>query len=155
MRKPATCPMCRSKVPIPRSAEQGDTVTCPDCDEVFTPKSLRKGHYDPKDEDTFGVGATAADPEKATKSRKAKALMAQGRSEYANRHKSAARPTFGGPEVFLLILSGVCAVAFPLGYLVAKRFPTKGEGAAIILFYALMVGGMGFRMIRARWRIEG
>jgi len=155
MRKPATCPMCRSKVPVPRSAEPGDTVTCPDCDEVFTPKSLRKGHYDPKDEDTFAVGATAADPEKAQKSRKAKALMAQGRSEYANRYKSAQGVTFGGPEVFLLIIAAVFALALPLGYVVAKRFPTKGEGALIVFAYCGMIFGMGFRMIRARWRIGG
>ena len=155
MRKPAKCPMCKSKVGIPRDAEPGDTVTCPDCDEVFTPKSLRKGHYDPKDEDTFAVGAVAADPEKAQKSRRAKALMAHGRSEYANRYKSGARPVFGGPEMFLLILAAVCAVALPLGFLVAKRFPTTGEGALIVFAYCLMIGGMGFRMIRARWRIGG
>ena len=155
MRKPATCPTCKTTVPVPRDAEPGDTITCAACDEVFTPTSLRKGNYDPSDEETFAVGAAAADPEKAQKSRKVHALMAHGRAQDRDRFKSAARPVFGGPEVFLLILAAVCAVALPLGFVIAKRFPTQGERAAIVFGYSLMIGGAGFRMIRARWRNEG
>jgi hypothetical protein len=155
MRRPAKCPTCHTRVPIPRDAEQGDEVTCPACDEVFVPKSLRKGHYDVRDEETYGVGAAAADPQQAEKKRKAKMLMAHGRSEHADRYKSGAAPVFGGAEMFLLILAAVCAIALPLGFVIAKRFPTQGEGALIILAYAGMVLGMGWRMLKARWRIGG
>jgi hypothetical protein len=147
--------MCKAKVPIPRNAEQGDTITCPDCDEEFTPKVLQKGHYNPNEEETFAVGAAVADPEKAQKARKAKALMAQGRAERDNRFKSGPRPFFGGPEIVLLIFAAVFALALPAGYFVAKRFPSTGEGALIVFAYCGMMFFFGLKMIRRRKQIGG
>ena len=69
--------------------------------------------------------------------RKAKAMVAQARSR-RERHTSTPG-AFGGIEVVLLVLAAVMAVAFPVGYVIAKRFPSTGEMVLIIGAY---IGGL-------------
>ena len=158
----ATCPACKTEVKYAKGAEVGSTVTCPDCDEVFTPPKLMKKEkstkYDPeKDEDTFKVGRTDTKAEDRDKSAAfesaARAVRRREREEAAYRKQRP--PLFGGPEIVLLVFAAAFTLALPVGFGVAKRFPNTGETALIMFAYLGMVFAGGIKMIRARRRHGG
>jgi hypothetical protein len=156
----APCPACKSEVKYDKDAEIGSTVTCPECDEVFTPPKLKKKKkekkYDPAtDEDTYKVGRAPRDPDEKAKSQKVAAAVHHA----ARRAREETRPKrpqlFGGPEIVLLVFAVAFTVALPVGFVVAKRFPSTGESALITFAYLGMFFAVGFKMIRARWRAGG
>jgi hypothetical protein len=79
------------------------------------------------------------------------------RSAYADsrRPRRDSRPPFlGGPEVVLLVFAAVTAVAFPVGYVIARRFPSTGESVLIGGAYLGILFAFGIKMIRRRVRVE-
>src|SRR5688572_20131837 len=132
MPKMVPCPVCQADVKVPRDAEPGDEVTCPECDEAFIPKHLRKKGYDPKQAAGYDVEDRDDDDEEThetrEKRRKTKAIRAAGRELRRDERKSGARPFFGGIEVALILIALAVSSAGLLGFVVAKRFPTTGEG---------------------------
>lgn len=145
--------MCHADVKVPRDAETGTELTCAECHEVFVPPHLQPRPYDPREEEGYAVGGVVRDRDRSEKRRKAKAMVAQARSR---RERHTSKPgAFGGIEVVLLVIAGVCAVAFPVGYVIAKRFPSTGEmvliGGAYIGILLVFAG----RILRARARFGG
>jgi hypothetical protein len=157
MPKTVPCPTCRAEVKVPRDAEPGTELTCPECDETFVPPHLRPKAYDPHEEEGYAVGRVVPDRDRAEKRRKAKAMVAQARrNRRDDRRLSSSSPgAVGGIEAVLLVIAAVTAVAFPVGYVIAKRFPSTGEmvliGAAYIGLLLVFVG----RILRAKARLGG
>ena len=154
MPKTVPCPTCHVDVRVPRDAETGTELTCPECAEVFVPPHLRKGRaYDPEEEEGYAVGGVVKDRDRDQRRRKAKAMVAQARNR---REQHTSRPgAFGGIEVVFLVFALVAAVAIPVGYTIAKRFPSTGEmvliGAAYIGLLLMFAG----KVLRARSRFGG
>src|SRR5262245_22189605 len=153
MPKTVPCPMCRADVKLPRDAEPDTELTCPECHEEFVLPQLRPRPYDPHEEEGYAVGGVVKDRDREQKRRKAKAMVAQARSR---RERHTSKPgAFGGIEVVLLVIAAVCAVAFPVGYVIAKRFPSTGEmvliGGAYIGLLLMFAG----KVLRAKARLGG
>lgn len=163
----ATCPACRAAVPLPKYAEIGSTVTCPECDEVFTPPQLRvqapkkvvkaQAAYDPEeDEDTYKVGRAAADPESREKSRKVAnyARAAAVRDKLDKRRDRL--PWHEGPEIWLLILGVGLGGGLPFGFWLARNWDkvsnTRIYWVAVLLVAVLLVavglGGSAWAAVR-------
>ena len=149
---------------VPKNAETGSTVMCPECDEVFTPPQLKakapkkvvkaQAAYDPEeDEETYKVGRATSDRDEQEKSRRATAAMRAARARERERARPEYRPFFGALEVAVLILAAVAAVAVGVGYVVAKRFPNTGEGIAIVLVYVFGMLMFAGRVALARSRL--
>jgi hypothetical protein len=151
MPKTVPCPICRTDVKLPRDAEPGDELTCPNCDEVFVPPQLRrKEGYDPRDEETYEVGGTTRDVDRAKKKQKARALLRHGRRENEELWRNRAPGVIGGLEILLLIFAAVSAVALVIGYVLAQRAPKAGEAILIILGYCGLVGLFAWRKLVAK-----
>ncbi|HJZ59604.1 MAG TPA: hypothetical protein VKE74_31960 [Gemmataceae bacterium] len=158
MPKTVPCPTCRTAVKLPRDAEPGTELTCPDCAEVFVPKHLKKKAHEPEDEETYEVGAVTGkdDPEQTAKKRRAKVLMRQGRQMERDRRQPVRKPFFGGFEVILLVVAAATALAAVLGCLVVKRAPSTGEAILIVVVYCGLMLIFGWRkLIGARERLGG
>jgi len=158
MPKTVPCPTCQADVKLPRDAEPGTELTCPECHEVFVPPQLREKEYDPRDEEGYAVGGVLKDRDRAEKKRKAKALVRHGRRENraARRSNSSSPGALGGMEGVILILAVVAGFALVLGYVVAKRAPKAGEAALIIVGYCGLVLMFGWRrLIGGRQRLGG
>jgi hypothetical protein len=153
----AACPACQSDVRYSSDAEPGSTVTCPECDEVFTPPKLKKKEkkYDPKKEATYRVGRATSDLDEKEKTRKAGAAMRAAAHRAREEARPKRRPLFGGPEIVLLVFAAVFTAALPVGFLAAKRFPNTGESALIGGTYLGMLFAFGIKMIRGRMRVGG
>ena len=152
------CPACQSDVKYPKGAADGTTVTCPECDEAFTPPKLKKKvkRYDPAtDEDTYTAERATSDLDEKEKSRKVAAAVYHAKRRAREDARPKYQPFFGGPEVVLLVFAAVFTLALPVGFVVAKRLPNTGEGALIVFAYCGVLSIYGFRLIRARWRAEG
>jgi hypothetical protein len=153
MPKTVPCPMCQAEVKVPRDAETGTELTCPECHEVFVPPHLRPRPYDPREEEGYAVGGVVRDRDRTEKRRKAKAMVAQARSR---RERHTPTPgAFGGIEVVLLVIAAVCAVAFPVGYVIARRFPSTGEMVLIGGAYIGLLLLFAVRIMRAKARLGG
>jgi uncharacterized Zn finger protein (UPF0148 family) len=156
----ATCPACQSDVKFSKDAEPGDTVTCPECDEVFTPPQLKKKakkekKYNPLDEETYEVGHATSNADEKEKTRKAGAVMRAAMAEQRRKKKAPPRPLFGGFEIVLLVFAVVVTAALGLGFVVAKRFPNTGEGALIVVAYVGAMLVFAARVARARNQLGG
>ena len=153
----ATCPACQSDVRYPADADIGDTATCPECDEVFVPPKLRKKvkKYDPEEEETYKVGRATSDLDEKEKTRKAGNAVRAAMARERERKKKDPRPLIGGVEIALLVFAAMATAGFGLGFVVAKRFPTTGEGALIVIAYCGILFIYGFRLIRHRLWVEG
>jgi len=149
------CPVCQSDVPAPREAEPGIALTCPACREVFTPPHLVKKAHDPKIEESFDlVRRKKSDATKSAeareKRRKAKLYRKAGR-EYERDVNRTNRPSlFGGPELALLMFGLVAGLAAIIGYTAARRFPSIGEGALIVIVYCTILGVFALRRLMHR-----
>jgi hypothetical protein len=157
MPKTVPCPTCQAEVKVPRDAEPGTELTCPECHGVFVPPQLRKKEYDPREEEGYAVGGVLKDRDRAEKKRKAKALIRHGRREAREARRSSSSPgALGGLEGVILILAIVAGAALALGYVVAKRAPRPGEAALIIVGYCGMFLLFGWRkLIGGRERLGG
>ena len=156
----AACPACRTDVKFSKDAEPGDAVTCPECDEVFTPPQLRKKarrqkKYSPLDEETYEVGRATSDADESEKTRKAGAVMRAARAEKRRNKSAPPPPLFGGVEIVLLVFAAVATAALAVGFVIAKRFPNTGEGIAIVLVYVVAMLGFAVKVARARSRLGG
>jgi hypothetical protein len=136
-----------------KDADPGSTVTCPECDEVFTPPKLKKKGYDPaKDEDTYKVGkADTADQDEMDKTRHANAAMRGARAKARQLQelaKSERRFWFDGPEIWLLILGLGLAGGLPFGLWLARSYDKLGDKKmfliiAVMLAVAMVAVGLG------------
>lgn len=159
------CPACKTDVKYPRDAEPGTEVTCPECEEAFVPPELRANRanpreraYNPNEEEGYAADAPIADPDRARKKKHAAAARHHAREQRRREARgggSDPRPFFGGPEIVLLIVAAAFAVALPIGFAVAKRFPSIGEAALVIVAYVGIFIAFGVKMIRARTRQGG
>ena len=152
------CPACQSDVTYPTDADPGTTVTCPECDEAFTPPKLKKKvkRYDPAtDEDTYTAERATSDLDEKEKSRKVAAAVYHAKRRAREDARPKYKPLIGGVEIVLLVFGAAATLAVAVGYTVAKRFPNTGEGALIVFAYCGVLSIYGFRIIRARWRAEG
>ena len=151
------CPACRTDVTYPKDAADGSMVTCPECDEVFTPPRLKKKvkKYDPEDEETYAVGRATSDLDEKEKSRKTAAAVYHAKRRAREDAKPKSQPLFGGPEIVLLVFAAISTAALAVGFVVAKRAPNTGEGIAIVLVYAVGMLIFAARVARARSRLGG
>ena len=154
----ATCPACKTEVKFSREAKVGTQLTCPECDEVFTPPELRQKGYDPEDEETYRAERPIADPDRE---RKAKRLAAATHhAAQLNRRRSASRKKawFEGPEVWLLIFAVGAGGGLPFGLWLARNWQQMGAAkffwvvvAMIAVFMvALGLGGSAWAWLRKR-----
>lgn len=162
------CPACQAAVKLPKYAEIGSTVTCPECDEVFTPPQLQVKApkkvvkaaevYDPEeDEDTYKVGRAAADPESREKSRKvANYARAAANQERLNARRSDRLAWHEGPEIWLLILGVGLGGGLPFGFWLARNWEkvsnTRLYWVAVLLVAvfvtAVGLGGSAWAAVR-------
>lgn len=133
MAKSINCPVCKTKLKLPRDAEPGTEVECPDCSEVFVPPSLKAKGYDPDEEEAYDVGKVQADPERKKKKAKARAIMRHGRQTLKDEKKGTRAPLIGGPEWVLLLIAFAGMIGGAVAFGIAKRAPDKVEGILIIL----------------------
>lgn len=156
MPKYVDCPVCNAEVKVPRDAEPGDVLTCPDCAEEFTPPHLKPKGYDPRTAAGYGVGGGRDDEddedthERRERKRKTRAYQKAGREYERDTKRTAARPFFGGVEITLLVFAAVVTVALGIGFGVAKRFPKAGEAAMIVFVYVGMIGFLALRKFVTR-----
>ena len=141
---------------VPSDAEPGDVLTCPDCDEEFTPLHLIEKAHDPEAEEAYGVGSRREDDEEAEsterreKKRRAQAYQKAGRQYARDTKCKKPSPGFGGPEAVLLLIALAAGIAAFLGYVVAKRFPSIGEGALIVVCYCGILALFAWRKLIPR-----
>ena len=141
---------------MPPNAEPGDVLTCSDCDEEFTPPHLIEKAHDPEAEEAYGVGSRHEedDEEESTerreKKQKAKAYQKAGRQYARGSQSKKPTPGFGGPEAVLLLIALAAGLAGFIGYVVAKRFPSIGEGALIIICYCGILALFAWRKLIPR-----
>jgi len=151
MPKKVACPVCRAEVKVPRDAEPGVALTCPGCDEVFTPPHLKKAH-DPEDE-AYGLGEPDDDPdstEKRDRKERVRAIRA-ARREYERETTRTDPPSvFGGFEIAVLVLAVVMGLAAVAGLTAAKRAPSVGEVVLVILVYGVLIGLFAWRKVKVR-----
>lgn len=154
------CPACRAPVPFSKRAEARSTVTCPECDEEFTPPQLRAKAlkkvvkaaevYDPEeDEDTYKVGRPETAAADRDKSRHATAA-ARGAQEDAARLRELARENrrywFDGPEVWLVIFAVGAGVGLPFGIWLARNWQSLGVAKVfwlVLLLLAVAAAAVG------------
>lgn len=149
------CPSCQRPLRLARLPGRGEHAQCPACGTLFNPPPPKPKEYRVADEEVMAVSGVAADPERAAKKRKARALMAHGREEYHNQRRSPGWTGFGGPEALLLGLTVAFTVAAGIGILVARRAPEVGFGVAV---GSVTVAGMlAFTLwvARARRKVGG
>src|SRR5262245_26929630 len=149
----ATCPACKCEVKYPSVAKLGSTVTCPECDEVFTPPKLKKTEkkYDPtKDEDAYEVERTGADrEEEKAKTRHAGAAHRAARAqERALKEMARERRNFwfDGPEIWLAIFAVGVAGGLPFGVWLARSWDKLGDKKmflVIAVLVAVMLAAIG------------
>ncbi|MBM3984060.1 MAG: hypothetical protein FJ304_28095 [Planctomycetes bacterium] len=143
----AACPSCRSEVKYAKDAPPGSTVTCPECDETFTPPKLKpqpKKAYNPtEDEDTLKVqrassnDATARD--RAAKVKAAVRGAARREQElYGGRRHERRKGWFEGPEVWLLILAAGTVAGLPFGFWLARSWDTLGNARMFLVIVVLL-----------------
>ncbi len=156
----ATCPACKTEVKYPRDAEKGTTVTCPECEEVFTPPKLVKKEkkYDPKKEETYGVKKTKTDAHEKDKSEAAAAAMRGARERarqfYEPSHHK--RGWFEGPEIWLLIFAIGAGGGIPFGLWLARSWDKLGDikmlwiivAMVAVMMIALGLGGSAWAWLR-------
>jgi hypothetical protein len=144
-------------VKYPSDAEMGTKVSCAECDEEFVPPKLRekKKNYNVADAEVYDAEEAIEDPDKERKKQRVKAAMHQARRRREEEARSPERPFWGGPELFLLVIAAATALAMPVGFVVAKRFPTQGEAGLMIFAYCGMFLAFGIKMIRSRKRLGG
>jgi hypothetical protein len=152
-----TCPACNTEVRYSKDVEPGDSVTCPECDEVFaTPKPKKKvKKYNPLEEEAYAVERVTSDADEKEKSRKAAAVMRAASAERRRKKTEPARPLLGGPEIILLLFAAFATVGLGLGFVVAKRFPNTGESIGIVLVYVVGMLIFAARVARARNQLGG
>lgn len=143
----APCPSCRTDVRYATDAKPGTTVTCPECDEVFTPPKLRpepKKGYDPaEDEDTFqverGSSNDATERDKAAHARAAAhAGMRRARELYGGGRGARRKGWFEGPEVWLLILAAGTVAGLPFGFWLARSWNSLGTTRVFLIVAVLL-----------------
>jgi len=154
MPKSVPCPVCKSKVKVPADAEPGDALTCPDCDETFTPPHLKKKAYDPEAEDTYDVGRRDEEEdesvEQVEKRRKSKAIREAGRQYHAEVHSRKRKSFFGPTDLALLILAVAASLGSIVGFIAAKKVPTTGQGIVIIIAFCGLLGIFAYRHLMRR-----
>jgi hypothetical protein len=141
MPKKVACPVCKAEVKVPRDAEPGAALTCPGCDEVFTPPHLKKEH-DPEAE-AFGLAEPDDDAETiATRDRKARvrAIKDAGREYERETTRTDPPPVFGGFEIAVLVMAVVMGLAAVGALIAAKRAPSVGEVILVVLVYGVLIG---------------
>ena len=160
----ANCPACQAAVKFSKRADPGSVVTCPECDEEFTPPQLKpkklvkaKRAYNPEeDEDTYRVQRAARDAEEDDKSRK---VTSYARAAAARERMDARRdplPWHEGPEIWLLILAVGLGGGLPFGLWLARDWEkvsnTRLYGVAVllvaVLFVAVGLGGSAWAAVR-------
>jgi hypothetical protein len=122
----ATCPSCKTEVKYAKGTKPGSAVTCPECEEVFTPPKLKKKDYDPATEDTYEVKRSkpnAADADKARHAAEAVKGAMKRQRELDEMSRGARRKGgwFDGPEVWLIPIGLCTVVAFALIVWLARR----------------------------------
>lgn len=154
MPKTVPCPVCRSDVKAPRDAEPGTVLTCPDCDERFTPPHLKKKGYDPEEEDAYDVGGDPDDDvesvEQVEKRRKTKAIREAGRQHAQGYNRKLKPALFGPTDIVLLIIAIAAALGAGVGLVLAKKAPAIGMMAVIIVAFCFMMFLFAYRKIMMR-----
>ncbi|MBY0460495.1 MAG: hypothetical protein K2V38_24535 [Gemmataceae bacterium] len=143
------CPACKINVKYSTDAD-GDTVTCPECDEVFSPPNLRKKvkKYDPtEDEDVYtltrGGGSSASDARERDKSRHAASAMEGAMRDERARAARRRRPKwYDGPEVWLLIFAVGAGAGLPFGIWLARNWQKMSDAKVFWLFLLLIAVGI-------------
>jgi hypothetical protein len=132
-----------------KNAEKNSTVTCPECDEVFTPPKLKKKTgYDPEKEETYKAGKVDTADE-MDKTRHAGAAMrgAQRRArELHEMAKEQKRFWFDGPEIWLLIFALGAAGGLVFGLWLARSKDKLGDTKIFLIFavlIAVMIAAIG------------
>ena len=151
MPKTVPCPACKSKVKVPRDAEAGDTLTCPDCDEAFTPPHLKPKGPSLDDEDAYEVRESREEEEeyetgeREEKRKKSRAIQRAGH-QYADRFREKRKPVFGALDIVLLIVSVAAGLGAFVGFIAAKKVPSIGQGVAIVLLYCGVFAIFAYRL---------
>lgn len=139
----ATCPACKAEVKYKKSLAAGGTVTCPECDEEFTPPKLKKKAYNPEeDDDTYKVGRAESDADERDKTRRAgAALGAARRRERELKEMLDERRGFwtSGPELWLLILGLGAGLGLPFGIWLARNWDKLGDQKVFWIVVALVL----------------
>jgi hypothetical protein len=155
MPKIVPCPVCRSKVKVPADAEDGAVLTCPDCDERFTPPHLRPKGPSLDDEDAYEVRESRDEDdfesaERKEKRRKAKAIQTAGR-QHAQGYNRKLKPTmFGAFDIILLAIAAAAALGGVVGLALAKKAPSAGMAAVIIITFCVVMFVFAYRKILMR-----
>lgn len=155
MPKTVPCPVCRSKVKVPRDAEEGDTLTCPDCDEKFTPPHLKVKPPSLDDEDAYEVHESRDEDdfesaERKEKRRKARAIQTAGRQHAQGYNRKLKPPLIGPMDIVFLIVIIAAAAGGIVGVVVAKQAPSTGVMAVIIITFCVMMFLFAYRKILMR-----
>lgn len=152
---PATrCPACQAPVKFSKRAEPGSTVTCPECDEEFSPPELKvkkvvkaETAYDPEEEGTYHVQRRSGhDPEEAEKSRK---VTSYARAAAARDRMDARRdrlPWHEGPEIWLLIFAVGAGGGLPFGVWLARNWEKVSDARiywVAVLMIAVLIAAVG------------
>lgn len=150
------CPVCKADVKYSKGAAAGSTVTCPECEEVFTPPKLKKKGYDPKKEGAYKVGkADTADRDEEDKTRHAGAAMRGARAKARQLQelaRSERRFWFDGPEIWLLILAIGLAAGLPFGLWLARSGDKLGDKKTfLIVAVMLAVGAVAVGLGGSAW----
>jgi uncharacterized Zn finger protein (UPF0148 family) len=142
----AACPACKADVKYKKGLAPGSTVTCPECDEEFTPPKLKqtKKAYNPEeDEDTYKVGRAESDADERDKARKAGAAMrgAQRREREFREMVNERRGNFWfrGPEVWLLVLGLGAGLGAPFGIWLARNWDKLGDQKVFWIIVGLVL----------------
>jgi hypothetical protein len=148
----ASCPACKSDVKFSKDAEPGDTVTCPECDEVFTPPQLKKKakKYDPYKEKAYKVErADTKDQDEMDKTRHAGAAMRGARAKERMMKEMAREGRyfwFDGPEIWLAIFAVGVGGGVPFGFWLARSWDTLGDKKVfliLVVMVAVMLAAIG------------
>lgn len=154
MAKPAICPACRSKVNVPPDAEPGLVLTCPDCDEKFTPPELVPKGASIEDEDSYEIHESRDEDdfesaERTEKRKKARAIQTAGK-QYADRFKEKRKPMFDGTDIVLLVLAVAAVLGAVVGVIAAQKAPSTGMMVVIIFAFCFVMFVFAYRKIMLR-----
>lgn len=154
MAKPAICPACRSKVKVPRDAEPGIVLACPDCDERFTPPDLVPRGPSIQDEDAYEIHESRDEDdfestERTEKRKKARAIQTAGR-QYAERFREKRKPMFDSTDIVLLVLAMAAVLGGVVGLVAAKKAPSAGMVAVVIIAFCFVMFVFAYRKIMLR-----
>jgi hypothetical protein len=139
-----TCPACKTDVKYKADAPAGSTVTCPECDEVFTPPELRpkKKKYNPLEEEAYKVHrADTKDQTEMDKTRHAGAAMRAARArerELKEMAKEQRRFWFDGPEIWLVIFGVGAGLGLPFGVWLARSWDRLGDTKIVLIIIVLL-----------------